>query len=499
MCDPVASPPQICPASATRMPHPCPQCGRSMCPCDAVDPPPPPPTHPNTSSCCHRYRGSIKAGGLLTPAYVTSIDSCQTACAARDDCYGFIFTPAAEPLSVARATHAQCTTYNDSDIGDGHTNLRPPAGTPGVHGDNSSDAESASSCCDRCAKTSGCKCWTWCDDSRFSNKTSAPCFLHPAAHGGTPPTPKKVTPNQAGWVAGVLVKGGPPPPVGPPPPAGPGRCELRSSPDAGGSGVSQTFGNRNQTSGRCSGPDTRFENPLYLVNSTREQHQTGVPVGGIGVGYWDFAPDGQIKRVAINNWSPGDDGVLTDTRSGTFLALWEAAAGSHVASGHAYALQRPSVGGAASAAGVGNLDSRGFSSNFTGLFPTATMRIDADRLRVKVWSPLVPQQIENSSLPLAYIDLTVKNPGSEQRAFSVALSFQDVISRGIFDPTAAQIDKFYVPMRRRSDSCSRSVGDFIGAVKGHDKSELHGRQGVVDMHRVATHASALDVGSLTGL
>jgi uncharacterized protein (DUF608 family) len=241
---------------------------------------------------------------------------------------------------------------------------------------------------------------------------------------------------------------------------------------------------------------------LYLVNSTGDE--TGVPVGGIGAGYFDFAPDGQIKRVAINNWSPGDSGVLKDTRSGTFLALWEEAAGA--TDGHlradAYALQRPSVGGAAAAAGIGSLanSSKGsLASNFTGLFPMATLRIDDGRLTVKVWSPLVPQQIENSSLPLAYVDVTLRNADSVQRAFSVALSFQDVISRGIFDATAAQIREYYVPMKSQPASCSRSVGDFKNAVQNNDKSELRGRQSVTDMGRVATHAAPLVVGELAGV
>ena len=214
-----------------------------------------------------------------------------------------------------------------------------------------------------------------------------------------------------------------------------------------------------------------------------------MPLGGIGVGYFDYAPDGQIKRVAINYWSPGDPGVLTDTSDGSFFALWEEG-------GHAYALQRPPVGGAAGAAGLGDLSSR--ATNFTGLFPTASLQIDDGQVEVKVWSPLVPHQIENSSLPLAYVYVTVHNRGTTERAFSAAVSWQDVISRGIFSPTAEQIAQHY-PVNAVPDRCARDVADFRGAANKCNASELRGRTTCTDMERAATHVESLQVGSLSGL
>ena len=53
------------------------------------------------------------------------------------------------------------------------------------------------------------------------------------------------------------------------------------------------------TSGLCHIDDARFADPLHLVNSSGDY--TGVPLGGVGVGFFDYAPDGEIKRVAINN------------------------------------------------------------------------------------------------------------------------------------------------------------------------------------------------------
>lgn len=97
--------------------------------------------------------------------------------------------------------------------------------------------------------------------------------------------------------------------------------------------------------------------------------QSGVPLGGIGVGYFDIAADGQIKRVAINNGHC--DGVLTDINNGTFLAAWESSSsrgssrrGIDQISSRAWVLQRVAVTGAAGAAGV----VRGIDDSSTSVF-----------------------------------------------------------------------------------------------------------------------------------
>ena len=62
---------------------------------------------------------------------------------------------------------------------------------------------------------------------------------------------------------------------------------------------------------------------------------SGVPLGGIGVGYFCYCPDGRFTRVSIYGWH--DEGhcelppIIKNTR-GTFLALW--------ADGQARLLQR---------------------------------------------------------------------------------------------------------------------------------------------------------------
>ena len=117
-----------------------------------------------------------------------------------------------------------------------------------------------------------------------------------------------------------------------PGPSGTAKCEEQGAP----------------TSGLCHIDDTRFADPLHLVNSSGDY--TGVPLGGVGVGFFDYAPDGEIKRVAINN--AHQDGVLTDTTNGSFLALFDAEGGEAVV------LSRNSPRGAAGAAGLGEAHRR---------------------------------------------------------------------------------------------------------------------------------------------
>ncbi len=60
---------------------------------------------------------------------------------------------------------------------------------------------------------------------------------------------------------------------------------------------------------------------------------SGVPVGGIGVGCFDYAPDGRFTRIGINNWhSEGGDSYTIGSAPGTFLAIWR--------DGKAHLLQR---------------------------------------------------------------------------------------------------------------------------------------------------------------
>jgi non-lysosomal glucosylceramidase len=165
---------------------------------------------------------------------------------------------------------------------------------------------------------------------------------------------------------------------------------------------------------------------------------SGVPLGGIGVGAVDLAPDGHFTRFAINNWS--SDGVDMARRDNpswdreAFLAVWEKDSSGHVVIRR---LQRDR----ATLHGMS-----GYAhSTYRGLFPTATLAFDDDRnpqphslVSVFAHSGLVPQNVKDSSLPGFWIEVTLANSDSKSVETSVALSWPDLIGRGVYDIAAGQ-------------------------------------------------------------
>ena len=434
------------------------------------------------TASCHRYRGTMNGGPVLGTAgrQTNSSADCERACRTTAGCYVFVYTPcqpavdaAPGPLTPGRASYShqpRCTVFNQSNIGNG----RNMPGTP--------TSEDLQACCALCSSNPLCESWTWaCDSWPCPAGESQPCWLH--SYGAHPAVPT----HSPTWVSGLQT-------AHPRPKLHGGSCELHAqlpqntghSDQWSGPGVNSGTGS---TSGLCGVDDSQFDNPLELLNSTDDA--SGVPLGGIGVGFIDYAPDGQIKRVAINN--AHEDGVLTDIHDGTFLALWEEGKGT------ARVLQRTPVGGAAQAAGLADLSYS--ATNFTGLFPTAALDVDDGAVKISAWSALVPQQIENSSLPLVYFDVTVRNSKSTTAAISVAFSWQDVISRNIFDASPEQLDACY-PNNTGPATCALDVNRLMQCIGGWgvESCELNGRTRCRDMARVPTSAAPLSVGgSLTGV
>ena len=73
--------------------------------------------------------------------------------------------------------------------------------------------------------------------------------------------------------------------------------------------------------GTC-GDDAAWDAPLALLDGPT---QSGVPIGGMGVGWFDVAPDGGVTRVAINGWH--EDNILQGV-NGTFAAVWRNSTGT---------------------------------------------------------------------------------------------------------------------------------------------------------------------------
>lgn len=229
-------------------------------------------------------------------------------------------------------------------------------------------------------------------------------------------------------------------------------------------------------SGVCGDDDATFGDPLALADAPG---LSGVPLGGIGVGFFDLAPDGGVARVAINN--AHQDGVITDANA-TFLAVFRASAGG------AHSLQRrPAVAS-------GPALPPATHTVATALFPRINVTVDGGRgsppVRVRAWSPLVPHDVSNSSLPLAFVDVVLSNAGgAAPDVVSVAFSWQDVIARRMFDATTAQLDAYYPKDGRACGFATDALRNAM-AQAGVDVPN--------SLPRVPTTAAPLAVGGLVG-
>ncbi len=165
---------------------------------------------------------------------------------------------------------------------------------------------------------------------------------------------------------------------------------------------------------------------------------SGVPLGGIGVGCFDFAPDGRFTRIALN--CTHEKGVIKDVQA-SFMALWQGKTSSTRSSARRMVRDTNKKYGMT-----------GFlHSVYRGLFPSAGIEFkDSQHCRVSIfaYSGLVPHNLKDSTLPLAWFDVTVENPLNEPLDISVAFSWENIISRKIRD----------IKDKKTLDTIGRGVG-----------------------------------------
>ena len=148
---------------------------------------------------------------------------------------------------------------------------------------------------------------------------------------------------------------------------------------------------------------------------------SGVPLGGIGVGYMELDPTGTFTRNGFGNIHHS----YADTPDGMFLSLWEEGKG-------AVRLQRDDKN---------TLGMTGYTdSYYTGLMPSAKLEFEGnDKVGVKAsytaYSGLTAQNIKDSALPVIYFDVELENPSNESKDVSAAISWGDLIGRGLRDTT----------------------------------------------------------------
>lgn len=148
--------------------------------------------------------------------------------------------------------------------------------------------------------------------------------------------------------------------------------------------------------------------------------RSGVPLGGIGAGNVQFAPNGRFVRIGLNNIH-----LPIANSKDCFFALWSSKGGA-----------RRLVRDNDSSFGMKGLA----HTAYTGLFPRATLQAVPEDIPVTVsihaWSSLIPHDVKNSSLPVAYFDVTLE--ATENMEAAIAFSWEDFIGKGIKDPLSVE-------------------------------------------------------------
>lgn len=152
---------------------------------------------------------------------------------------------------------------------------------------------------------------------------------------------------------------------------------------------------------------------------SNERWQSGVPLGGIGCGKLEILTDGGFGFfTGNNNWDRP-----TGRIKGAFFAIYAQSGGKKAA-------RVLRLRGADEYDGVKNIA----GIDYSGWFPTAELKYKDAELPVEVslhaWSPLIPNNIADSSLPTASFSFTVKNPNKESMKAVVLMSWPNMVGFG---------------------------------------------------------------------
>lgn len=152
---------------------------------------------------------------------------------------------------------------------------------------------------------------------------------------------------------------------------------------------------------------------------SNERWRSGVPLGGIGCGKIEILTDGALGYyTGNNNWDRP-----TGRLKGAFFAVYAESAGKSAAR----ILRLPSADEYSGVKNVGGVE-------YSGWFPTAQLTYNDTDLPAQVslyaWSPLIPNNIDDSSLPTAVFRFTLRNPNDEPMKAAILMSWPNMIGFG---------------------------------------------------------------------
>ena len=154
-----------------------------------------------------------------------------------------------------------------------------------------------------------------------------------------------------------------------------------------------------------------------IIHSQR--WRSGVPIGGIGCGKFDILTDGSFGNFTINHAQDKPTGWM----KGVFAAVSAAANGKRVC-------RILRLAGADEYSGIKNIA----ATEYEGLYPRVNLAYKDPDLPVGVklhaFSPLIPGNIDDSSLPGACLEFEVSNQETTEAEVSVVLTWENILGIG---------------------------------------------------------------------
>ncbi|HSV75316.1 MAG TPA: GH116 family glycosyl-hydrolase [Chthonomonadales bacterium] len=155
------------------------------------------------------------------------------------------------------------------------------------------------------------------------------------------------------------------------------------------------------------------DDPAVVAN---RRLPAGVPLGGIGTGGFEILSDGSFSRATFNNNPDQPTGDLP----GAFAAIWTHAGGVRTA--RVLTLQ-----GRPGAPGVTSVRYRGRWPFVDAEFPDPGLPVT---VRLVAYTPLIPGDLRNSSLPVALLTFAVRNVARAPVEAAVAVSWENLLGVG---------------------------------------------------------------------
>lgn len=164
-------------------------------------------------------------------------------------------------------------------------------------------------------------------------------------------------------------------------------------------------------------------NPINYLKMKDHKGPSGVPLGGIGTGYFSIDPSGYVNRLNVNNIHKD---FFPKGQKGFFAAVWQGGEQPKAAR-----VQRDTEC---------KMGLRGFDhTEYTGLYPFCTLKAENEtpffdfNVSLNAYSYLIPHNAKDSSLPAAWVEVVLENTADKSIEAAAALSWGDVIYRGMKD------------------------------------------------------------------